>query len=117
MNGVKQTEEINRAKDEIARLADCLKSRRVRTFSRERLLRVQTDLAMLVSRLGEVQRIVSVHMIQRGRDEAAAIAEVVSETTRSIATMPVSLRLESIVAAAAADESVDTIDSMPLDWK
>ena len=111
MNGARQTEEISRAKDEIAKLADCLKSRRIRAFSRERLLRVQTDLAVLMTSLGEVQRIVSINMIQRGPSEAA-----IGEAVPSMAPAPIPLRLEALVAAAA-EESADSIDSIPLDWK
>ena len=111
MNGARQTEEISRAKDEMAKLADCLKSRRVRAFSRERLLRVQTDLAMLMTQLGEVQRIVSVCMIQRGPSEVA-----IGEAAQIAAPAPIALRLEALVAAAA-DGSADSIDSIPLDWR
>jgi hypothetical protein len=110
MNGVRQTEEITRAKDEMAKLVDCLKSRRVKAFSRERLLRVQTDLAVLMTQLGEVQRIVSVCMIQRGPSEVA-----IGEAVQSPAPAPIALRLEALVEAA--DESAGSIDSIPLDWR
>lgn len=69
MSKVIEGEELNRATDELTRLVAILRSARVQTYTRGHLLRVQTDLAMLVSRIGEVQRMVSVCMIQRGRGE------------------------------------------------
>ena len=110
MNGTRHTEEIDRAKEDIGRLADCLKSRRVRAFSRERLLRLQTDLSVLMKQLGEVQRVVSVSMIQRGAGEP-----IFSEAHQAPAPAPIPLRLAAL--EAAADEHVEFIDSMPLDWK
>ncbi len=75
MNTAGESEELNRATDELTRLVAILRSRRIQAYSRGHLLRVQTDLAMLVSRIGEVQRIVSVCMIQRGRGEMPRIAQ------------------------------------------
>lgn len=75
MNTAGDNEELNRATDELTRLVAILRSRRVEAYSRGHLLRVQTNLAMLVSRIGEVQRIVSVCMIQRGRGEMPRIAQ------------------------------------------
>jgi hypothetical protein len=97
MNGVRQVEEINRAKEEIARLTDCVKSRRVRMFSRDRLLRLQTDLAMLVASLGEVQRIVSVSMIQRGYSDAAgASVRATNRPPEGIESRPLDGRAPSV---------------------
>lgn len=97
MNGVRNSEEINRAEQEIARLAECLKSRRVQRFSRERLLRLQTDLVLLVKQLGEVQRIVSLAMIQRERSEAAgAHVPVAHRTPERIENLDVNGRAPSV---------------------
>lgn len=74
MNTAGNTEELNRATDELARLVARLRAAGIQTFSRGNLLRVQTDLAMLVTRIGEVQRIVSVGMIQHGRHEGSEAA-------------------------------------------
>jgi hypothetical protein len=75
MNTAGESEELNRATDELTRLVAILRSRRVQAYSRGHLLRVQTDLAMLVSRIGEIQRIVSVCMIQRGRGEMPSVVQ------------------------------------------
>jgi hypothetical protein len=75
MNTAGESEELNRATDELTRMVAILRSKRIQAYSRGHLLRVQTDLAMLVSRIGEVQRIVSVCMIQRGRGEMPRIAQ------------------------------------------
>jgi hypothetical protein len=75
MNTAGESEELNRATDELIRMVAILRSKRIQAYSRGHLLRVQTDLAMLVSRIGEVQRIVSVCMIQRGRGEMPRIAQ------------------------------------------
>jgi hypothetical protein len=75
MNTASESEELNRATDELNRLVAILRSKRVQAYSRGHLLRVQTNLAMLVSRIGEVQRMVSVCMIQRGRGEMPRVAQ------------------------------------------
>jgi len=55
--------EIDRASNEIATLVTGLKANRVQ-FTRGRLLRVQTDLSVLISRISEAQRIISIYMMQ-----------------------------------------------------
>ena len=55
--------EIDRARNEIASLVDALKANRIQ-YTRGRLLRVQTDLSVLISRISEAQRIISIYMMQ-----------------------------------------------------
>jgi len=55
--------EIDRASNEIATLVTGLKANRVQ-FTRGRLLRVQTDLSVLISRISEARRIISIYMMQ-----------------------------------------------------
>ena len=57
--------EIDRARNEIASLVDALKANRIQ-YTRGRLLRVQTDLSVLISRISEAQRIISIYMMQHG---------------------------------------------------
>ena len=64
MNTAANVMEIDRARNEIASLVTGLRANRVQ-YTRGRLLRVQTDLSMLISRIGEAQRIISIYMMQR----------------------------------------------------
>jgi len=65
MNTAANVVEIDRARNEIASLVTGLKANRIQ-LTRGRLLRVQTDLSVLISRISEAQPIISIYMLQRG---------------------------------------------------
>lgn len=104
MNGSRRTYEINRARDEIARLADCLHPRRVRAFSRPRLFQVQTDLAMLTSHLGEIQRIVSKYLLQSGPNTA-----IVDKAVPSTVRPSISFESESTIAVHSRNSNPNVL--------
>jgi hypothetical protein len=74
---VATAQELVRANDELIKFVACFRSKQVDTFSRGALLKMQTELAMLVSRIAEAQRLVSICMFQHGKgpklDEAPSL--------------------------------------------